>query len=137
MTNAMSRTRESWFRVQGGPRAAGEARSALSAELADHLPEDRLRDVQLVVTEIVNNSVLHGRVAEDGWISIDVSLADAVLHVAVRDSGVQGEPRKRDPDYENGGGFGLFLVDAVASDWGVEHDHGLTVWFHLGLDGTA
>ncbi len=124
---------ESGIRIPGGPRASREARAALTDELASRVDDDRLRDLHLVVSEIVNNSVLHGRVGEDGWIEIDCWVSDGSLRVEVRDTGVQGEPAPRDPDYSDGGGFGLFIVDALCTRWGVEHDPRLRVWFELGL----
>lgn len=125
------------IRIPGGPRASGAARAALTDELASRLDDDRLRDLHLVVSEIVNNSVLHGRVGEDGWIEIECSFSDDNLRVEVRDTGVQGAPAPREPDYDQGGGFGLFIVDALCTRWGVEHDPRLRVWFELGLDGDA
>jgi anti-sigma regulatory factor (Ser/Thr protein kinase) len=125
---------ESGIRVPGGPRAAGEARAALTGQLGDRLGGERIRDLHLVVSEIVNNSVLHGHVGDDGWIEIDYSISDSVLRVEIRDTGVQGNPEAREPDFENGGGFGLFIVDAVCDCWGVEHEPVLSVWFELGLD---
>jgi anti-sigma regulatory factor (Ser/Thr protein kinase) len=130
----MSRGCENGIRVSGGPRASRDARAALTDELAGRLGDDQLRDLHLIVSEIVNNSVLHGRVGEDGWIEIDCSLTTEHLRVEVRDTGLQGIPEPRDPDYEQGGGFGLFIVDALCTRWGVEHDPGLRVWFELGLD---
>jgi anti-sigma regulatory factor (Ser/Thr protein kinase) len=132
----MSCTCESGFRIQGGPQASRDARVALTAELGDRLRDDRLRDLHLVVSEIVNNSVMHGRVGEEGWIAIDISLLDSRVRVTVRDSALQGKPVARDPDYESGGGFGLFLVDALCTTWGVEHDPVLSIWFELALEST-
>jgi anti-sigma regulatory factor (Ser/Thr protein kinase) len=125
---------ERGIRIPGGPRASSDARAALTDELASRVDDDRLRDLHLVVSEIVNNSVLHGRVGEDGWIEIDCSVGDGHLRVEVRDTGVQGTPAQREPDYGDGGGFGLFIVDALCARWGVEHDPRLRVWFELGLD---
>jgi anti-sigma regulatory factor (Ser/Thr protein kinase) len=135
MTHAMSCSCESGFRIRGGPQAARDARSALTSELAERITEARLRDLHLVVSEIVNNSVMHGEVGEDGWIAIDLAFRAELLRVTVRDSSLQGTPVQRPPDYEDGGGFGLFLVDAVCSNWGVEREPVLTVWFELALDG--
>ena len=90
--------------------------------------------MHLIVSEIVNNSVMHGRVGEDGWVEIECSVSGGVVRVEVQDTGVQGEPRRREPDFENGGGFGLYLVDALSSAWGVEHSPKLTVWFELSAD---
>jgi len=131
----MSCACESEIRIQGGPRASREARAALTERLETRLDEEQLRDLHLVVSEIVNNSVLHGKVDEDGWIEIDTAFGDGCLRVEVRDTGVQGLPAQREPDYEQGGGFGLFLVQALSRNWGVEQEPQLKVWFELGLDG--
>ena len=125
---------DSGIRISGGPRAAGEARAALSDRVASRLDEHQLRDLQLIVSEIVNNSVLHGEVDEQGWIEIDAQFGDDCLRVEVRDTGTQGEPVPRTPDMESGGGFGLFIVDALSASWGVEHEPTLRVWFELELD---
>jgi anti-sigma regulatory factor (Ser/Thr protein kinase) len=126
---------DSAIRIPGGRAAGGEARAAVTAQLADAVGADRLRDVHLLVSEVVNNSVLHGGVDEEGWIEISLEAGDELLRCEVRDSGAQGDPAPRDPDYENGGGFGLFLVDAMATRWGTDRDTHLTVWFELDLAG--
>jgi anti-sigma regulatory factor (Ser/Thr protein kinase) len=94
-----------------------------------------MSDLHLLVSEIVNNSVLHGQVDEKGWIELEWDVSDERVRIEVRDSGLQGEPRQRDPDYETGGGFGLFIVDSMCESWGVEREPTLTVWFELRLDG--
>jgi anti-sigma regulatory factor (Ser/Thr protein kinase) len=126
---------ESGIRIPGGPQAASEARSAISAQIGDRLANSDLRDLHLLVSEIVNNSVLHGQVGADGWIGIELELREDHLRVEVFDSGVQGDPHMRQPDFENGGGFGLFLVEALSARWGVERRPTVTVWFELGLAG--
>jgi anti-sigma regulatory factor (Ser/Thr protein kinase) len=128
---------ESDIRVPGGPRAAGEVRAALTERLERRLDERQLRDLHLIVSEIVNNSVLHGEVGEDGWIEVDAQFDDACLRVEVWDTGLQGEPAPRAPDYEEGGGFGLFIVDALSASWGVEHEPTLRVWFELELNAST
>jgi anti-sigma regulatory factor (Ser/Thr protein kinase) len=129
----MSCSCESAIRVAGGPLASREARAALTEEMAGRIGDDQLRDLHLIVSEVVNNSVLHGRVGEDGWIEIESAFSDGSIRVEVRDSGVQGDPQPREPDYRSGGGFGLFIVDALCERWGVEHDPQLRVWFELSL----
>jgi anti-sigma regulatory factor (Ser/Thr protein kinase) len=119
------------IRVPGGPEAPAQLRSRLERQLADELDAERLADLRLLATEVVSNSVRHGRVDADGWVSAAVSDADGALRVEVRDSSLQGQPEVRAPDYEDGGGFGLFLLDQIASRWGVERDPHLCVWFEL------
>jgi anti-sigma regulatory factor (Ser/Thr protein kinase) len=112
-----------------------DARAALTAHLDGHAGEDTLRDLHLLLSEVVNNSVVHGGVSEDGWIELGIASGPDRVRIEVRDSGSQGDPVPREPDFEHGGGFGLFLVEAMASRWGSERDPGLTVWFELDLTG--
>jgi anti-sigma regulatory factor (Ser/Thr protein kinase) len=109
-------------------------RSRLERELAGEIPEERLAEVRLLTTEVVSNSVRHAAVGSDGWVSSTVSLTSERVRVEVRDSGAPSAiPRLRTPDYADGGGFGLFLVDQLAAGWGVEQEPGLCVWFELAL----
>ena len=103
----------------------------MTVELGDELDDDRLRDLQLLLSEVVNNSVVHGGVDEEGWIEISLGMDDDCVRCQVRDSSLQGDPLPRDPDFDSGGGFGLFLVEAMASRWGADRDPNLTVWFEL------
>lgn len=120
------------IRVRGGPKAPSEVRSHLDRELAGEVDEQQLAEVQLLATEVVSNSVRHGRVDSDGWVSTAVSVGDRGVRVEIRDSSLHGEPVPRMPDYEgDGGGFGLLLLDQIATDWGVRRDDGLCVWFEL------
>ncbi len=119
------------IRVQGGERAAAQARSEIAEHLAEHLGEDRLHDLRLIVSELVSNSVRHGGVDGAGWISLSVWEADDRVRVELRDSGRQGEPRRRPPDLSAGGGFGLLIVEQLALSWGIDHNPGLQVWFEL------
>jgi anti-sigma regulatory factor (Ser/Thr protein kinase) len=122
------------IRVEGGPRAPSLMRSRLDSELSGGLPDEQLAELHLLTSEVVTNSVRHGRVGCDGWVSSNVSLSGDRVRVEVRDSApVRGLPHRRDPDYEEGGGFGLLLLDEVAARWGVEQDSGLCVWFELAL----
>jgi anti-sigma regulatory factor (Ser/Thr protein kinase) len=123
------------IRIGGGPQAGAEARAALTAELAGRVGADGLRDLHLLTSEVVNNSVVHGGVGEDGWIDLTVGLAGDRVRVSVTDSGSNGDPVPRDPDLEHGGGFGLFLVETMASRWGAERDPDLVVWFEIELNG--
>jgi anti-sigma regulatory factor (Ser/Thr protein kinase) len=123
------------IRIPGGRTAGGQARAVVTAELGDSLDPDMLRDVHLLVSEVVNNSVLHGGVDEDGWIDLTLLASDGRVRCEICDSGSDSDPEPRDPDFENGGGFGLYLVDAMAARWGTERDTHLTVWFELDLAG--
>ena len=122
------------IRVTGGPKAPSLMRSRVHSELSGDLPEQQLAELHLLTSEVVTNSVRHGRVGCDGWVSSNVSVTGDRVRVEVRDSApIRGLPQRREPDYEDGGGFGLFLLDEVAARWGVEQESGLCVWFELAL----
>jgi anti-sigma regulatory factor (Ser/Thr protein kinase) len=112
------------------PAAARKALAALNGSL--HLvSETRLRDAQLLVTELVANAVRHGG-AEDAPVRIQVRADVEAMRVEVSDDGGGFDPHAVDPpSLDRGGGLGLSIVAALAHRWGVEHEGGTTVWFEI------
>ena len=117
--------------IAGGEKAAGHARRVLAERLSADLPADVLGDLQLLVTEIVANSVRHGGVGEDGEIDLRVDVRDERVRVELRDTGIQADPRLRTPDLGGGGGFGMLLVSRMSERWGVDHEPNVVMWFEL------
>ncbi|MDI3407658.1 ATP-binding protein [Streptomyces cavernicola] len=79
-------------------------------------------DIVLTVSELVTNSIQHG----DGDVGLKVLYTDNELRVEVTDC--NPEPAQHKPaDDEAVSGRGLFLVAALAHDWGVSDD-GTTTW---------
>jgi anti-sigma regulatory factor (Ser/Thr protein kinase) len=93
----------------------------------DHAVDGRRRaDLELLVSEIVSNAVLHGQ----GEITLVVWLANGHVHVQVSDEG--NELPRQQPSTGAHGGFGLRLLEQLSVDWGVDSDaDGKTVWFRL------
>ena len=81
----------------------------------------------------MTNSVRHADTTADAQVHLTASLHVTTLRIELSDSGIAGNVSKRSPDLEDGsGGFGLDLVAALSSDWGVERSaHGTTVWLEL------
>ncbi len=119
--------------IAGGDKAAGHARRVLAERLSAALPAHVLSDLQLLVTEIVANSVRHGGVGEDGTIDLRVDVGDERVRVEMRDTGIQADPQLRTPDLGGGGGFGMLLVSRMSERWGVEHEPNVVMWFELAL----
>ncbi|WP_234373985.1 ATP-binding protein [Streptomyces scabiei] len=97
------------------------ARRIVREALAGRADDTYTDDVVLVADELVGNALEHAGAALD--ISLDVY--DWGVAVQVRDGGedtaaVPGNPPAADEDDE--GGRGLFLVDVLASAWGVQGD---------------
>lgn len=104
-----------------------EARRFVAATL-DNWQEQHLMDtVQLLISELVTNVIVHTTAAPD----VRVSLYPSHLHVAVVDSSpVPVTPRS--PSDEAVSGRGLQLVEALASAWGTTQiDRGKVVWFDV------
>jgi anti-sigma regulatory factor (Ser/Thr protein kinase) len=117
------------LRLAGGADAPARARQALQV-LNGGL--EGLRDpVKLLVTELVSNSVIHANASEQAVIELEVRSTPSGARVEVEDQGPGFEPRPREPDLVNGGGFGLMLVDRFADRWGVEPSNPSRVWFEI------
>jgi anti-sigma regulatory factor (Ser/Thr protein kinase) len=113
-----------------GGEAAAMARHATRLALASadlgHLKDN----VTLLVSELVGNAVRHAR---GGPRSMELRSAGGgdLLRIEVIDSDPTA-PQVRVPNGQNGGGFGLVLVEALADGWGVRPiDDGKAVWFEL------
>lgn len=80
------------------------------------LDDDVVHTAELVISELVTNSVRH---TATGQVSMDVRIVEAVLRIEVCDSSpVLPEPGLPDEHSENG--RGLFLVAALAERYGAE-----------------
>src|SRR5436189_3561950 len=97
---------------------------------------DVLSYATLLVTELFSNSIKHSGLGPDDRIRITVRWTGQRLHVIVRDRTdgssppLYAESRRPPPDAE--AGWGLFLVDRIASRWGtLEDDDGAGYWFDL------
>jgi anti-sigma regulatory factor (Ser/Thr protein kinase) len=114
------------------PHAAKEARDSIE-RLAVHVSPEVLDDLRLLVSELVTNSVRHGRLPHDGSISLRASVSSSRVRVEVTDAGVGFEPRPPLGRRERIGGYGLYLVHRLASRWGVDTTGEQTtrVWFEI------
>jgi anti-sigma regulatory factor (Ser/Thr protein kinase) len=107
------------------PDAVRVARHALqerglTAEL-DHT-------VSLLASELVGNAVRHADQGPDQKIVFFARVSEDHVHVEVADHGVGFDPEVR----HSTAGFGLRLVDKLATRWGVEHSgKGCRVWFDV------
>ena len=117
------------FQFPPAEDAPAQARAAL--EVFDQiLSPETLEDLQLVVSELVTNSVKFG---PKRAITLALTIgSDGVVKGEVIDQG-DGERAKvemsGEPTLE--GGWGLHLVDQVAQHWGV-HEGSTHVWFEIG-----
>ena len=117
-----------WF--AGAPRAAPAARQAL-ASLEEHVSPGCMQELNLLVTELVTNSVRHAGVGPASAVGLEVLVRPGCIRAVVSDPGPGFTPAVRDPDPLSEGGRGLFIVDQLAARWGVETAGGTRVWVEL------
>jgi hypothetical protein len=112
--------------TKGGRSAPARVRRALTAfngglgEKAD--------DVNLVVTELVTNAVVHAGVDRENFFQFTLWTSPKRIEGALL---YPGEPFAAEPQPETQR-FGLHLVDTLSDDWGVERgDNKNRVWFEI------
>jgi anti-sigma regulatory factor (Ser/Thr protein kinase) len=120
------------FAVDGGVRAAADARDQLAGRLAPRLDPDVVEVALLLLSELVNNCVLHGVASRPGArIDITASLFTHVLWVEVSDGGASFHYQPRLASPEELAGRGLYLVEQLSTSWGISGGHRASVWFEL------
>ena len=118
-------------RFKGGELAARNARHAVREALGDTLPEPRLGDVELMVSELATNSVRHAGCDDYREFSMAAHVrGDRVrLRLCDEGDGFEEAPVPSAPD--EAGGFGLMLLDRLSDRWGVQRNGGFCVWFEV------
>jgi anti-sigma regulatory factor (Ser/Thr protein kinase) len=111
-----------------GPEAAAEARRAIGKLRAD-LDPPLMETLRLLVTELVTNSVRH--TAADSM-TLRIAVGRAAVLTEVADTGPGFDPECVEQAGDDNSGWGLFLVERLASSWGVKQDGpSKRVWFEL------
>lgn len=116
------------FQLTPEPSSVAEAREHVRDALGDRTDLDTRQRAELVVSELVTNSIRHGpgkpitlRLATDGAGGIAGEVedqGDGVVAIRAQDVGTAV------------GGLGLPLVDELTSDWGV-YPGSTHVWFRF------
>ena len=103
----------------GRPEASAEARREIVALPISQWAREQLA---LVVSELVNNAVLHADAAAGSQVSLKVRWRSGRVRVEVGDSGTGFDahaPHAPNPDPLAIGGQGLVIVAALSDAWGV------------------
>ena len=108
------------------------ARRAL-ADLDERLDPSVLPDVRLLVSELITNSVKYGG---DGPVRLEVSASGDRVRAAIIDRGAGFTPVKRGGDLDEVGGWGLHLVERLATEWGTG-EGSARVWFEIEVRGRS
>jgi len=119
------------FEVEARPEHVFMVRQALERM---GLPRVVLDDAKLLASELVTNSLRHAGLRPEDLVHVTALWSGAVLRVIVRDAGSTGLPNfagaiRPEPGAQSG--WGLFLVDQIASRWGTNLGGRPGYWFEL------
>jgi anti-sigma regulatory factor (Ser/Thr protein kinase) len=116
------------LRINRGPNAAAKARRSL-ATLRGELNGQLMENLRLLVTELVTNSVRHARA---DTVLLKVRIKKSAVRTEVTDAGRGFDPAQVRSVSSDRAGWGLFLVEHLATRWGVNREgDGTRVWFEL------
>jgi CheY-like chemotaxis protein len=108
-------------------RSGSRARRFVTEALERWDCEEALDTVQLLVSELVTNAVVHAASAP----KVAVLLLPSAVRVEVADEAHQA-PVHREAGEADESGRGMFLLDELSSSWGVDATpSGKTVWFEV------
>lgn len=119
-------------RVPAAPSAISSVRGAL-ADLG--MPARTLDDARLLVSELLTNCIRHAGLAPDDLVRVRAEWTGTRLRVDLWDrtgAAAPSPPPAPHPDGESG--WGLYLVDSMAAQWGAAPGWH---WFELAHDDGA
>jgi anti-sigma regulatory factor (Ser/Thr protein kinase) len=109
------------------PSSASHARRATREHLESRCPDDVVATAALLVTELVTNAVLHA--GTDIVVAVDHKPGRVIVRVC-DDSDASLVQREHEPTAATG--RGLWLVDRLATSWGVDEvPGGKEVWCEM------
>ena len=108
----------------------GVARTALGDQELS-VPPSMVPDLQLLVSELVTNSIRHADLAPGQHIELRVRVLPGCVRVEVEDPGPGFTPTPRRPGDRREDGWGLYLVERIADRWGVVDGPPSIVWFEM------
>ena len=117
-----------------GPTAPAAARR-LVGDIS--LDEDARAKLELILSELVTNSVVHAAEYNAAELSVRLRRERERVRGEVCGDGPEFEWAPHDPNLEEPGGLGLMIVDELSESWGIRHNSQVCVWFECDASGSA
>ncbi len=117
-------------RFPNSPGSVTSARRFVRDHLGD-APRDVADAVTVMTSELATNSIRHAETEFE----VGIDRTPAAIRVEVTDGG-DGEPVVREPEPAAPSGRGLYIVEQLSDDWGIQPARGgdaKTVWFTVTL----
>lgn len=93
------------------------------------LDADARARLQLILSELVTNSVVHAGDDREAELSVRLLRESQLVRGEVCGDGPEFEWAPHDPDLGEPGGLGLMIVDQLSERWGIHHNSQVCVWF--------
>jgi anti-sigma regulatory factor (Ser/Thr protein kinase) len=98
------------------------------------VPEDRIEDAVLILSELFGNALRHARPLPPGMVRVAWSFLPGAVEISVTDGGGPTHPRVLNLPVSALGGRGLAIVSDLSATWGVRREgRGTTVYAVLSL----
>jgi anti-sigma regulatory factor (Ser/Thr protein kinase) len=134
----MTRTRhDTGFETVPGPEAIADFRARVDDRISTlkWLTSDRRIDIVLLTSELLSNAFQH---VDGGTVQMRTQVDRDTIRIDVRDTGSSPLPATERPAASATGGRGLWLLQALSDDYGVEqHSGGKDVWFCIHAGGLS
>jgi anti-sigma regulatory factor (Ser/Thr protein kinase) len=113
-------------------QAPSAARFVIADILRDRLPTRLVETAQLIISELVSNSLRHNAAPQDQAVVVRVAHDRGTWRLEVEDPG-GGGVLAPDPERAAAGRLGMNLVESLSECWGVEHaaERGTRAWAFL------
>jgi serine/threonine-protein kinase RsbW len=113
-------------------QAPSSARFVVADFLRGRLPPRMVETAQLILSELVSNSLRHNAAPKDQAVVVRVALDRGTWRLEVEDPG-GGGVLAPDPERAAAERLGMNLVQSLSECWGVEHaaEHGTRAWAYL------
>ncbi|MGW6917871.1 ATP-binding protein [Kitasatospora sp. NPDC054939] len=122
-------------------KSVGIARDLLRQYLDEARSVERLLPVgELVLSELVTNAVVHGRVPPGRQIAVRLEIVCGHLRIEVHDASSEKPAIRRFAGPDDCAGRGLYLVETLSLEWGCAprpQGVGKIVWALVGPEGGA
>lgn len=131
---AIGEGRTRTIRVPWAVSSVPRVRRSVVADLrARGLSPELVGETELVVSELVANSIRHAHALGDGNLRVHWRSSRGAVEIEVTDGGGATTPQPRPQSPWAASGRGLRIVRSLAHEWGVRHEAGdCTVWVALG-----
>ena len=131
MLDAAQRTHEFKLAVPADPQSLKVVRRAVQG-LEEVYGHEVISRLAVIFSELVTNAIRHAGISRDATLDVELEIGSNMIKGRVTDHGRGFDPAAvPPPNPRHEGGFGLRIVDRLATRWGVRVNGSTEVWFEL------